>query len=84
MSGPIPRPGRGWKRYPNTGVFEHAPTGIRIHLHGLVWFPDGTIEDVSRWPVVKRWWWHNRCAGGKQRRGLMTYALELHSQRGAA
>lgn len=69
------KPGPGWRKL-GESVWEHANSGIRIHVGGLV---VGARIDFSAnsWPYSHYWRHHTRIAGGNAKRGLMTLALEL-------
>lgn len=70
-----PKPGPGW-RIRKSSVWQHEPSGLRIHLLGVVLGSD-IYALASEWPLSRRWDHHTRIAGGNQKRGLMTLALEL-------
>ena len=74
-----PKPGPGWRNIRDS-VWVHEPTGVRIHLIGLVLGPDFDIL-TNQWKKKKKWWDHTRIAGGNRKRGLMTLALELAERR---
>lgn len=63
-----------WWRAGEVPVWEHI-SGIRIHIHGLIRFTDGTHcvpeYDYERWMLAMR------LAGWKKRRALMAYAEML-------
>ena len=69
------RPGKGWKAYEQSPVWEHV-SGIRVHALGLCRLKDGTIIDGSRWPESNNLQKAVREQGGTNRRGLMVWGLE--------
>lgn len=70
-----PKPGSGWRNLRGS-VWQHEPSGVRIHLIGVVLSRDFDIL-ANLWPISRRWDHHTRIAGGNAKRGLMTLALEL-------
>ena len=67
------KPGRGWV---NVGgaVWDH-PSGIRLHVAGLLGLPSGEFLCANHWPESQA---ADRCvriAGGSRKRGLMIWAL---------
>jgi len=65
----VMRPGPGWKRLDGV-VWEHS-TGTRIHLGGMMRFPDGTTLPAYG---AKE---HERICGWNRKRGLMVWALNM-------
>lgn len=79
----ILRPGPGWTKL-SPAVYDHAPTGIRIHLHGIYRNPQSVIVDGDRWPESQRFNRFVRIAGGNRKRGTMLWALNHHREATAA
>ena len=77
----MPRIGPGWIRCdaptgsPPSPVWKHD-SGVRIHVGGMILFPDGRTLWRNRWPESKRIDWAIRVHGGNVRRGLMAVAME--------
>lgn len=63
-----------WWRGGGAPVWEHV-SGLRIHIHGLIRFTDGThcTPEYDR----ERWLLAMRLVGWKKRRALMAYAEML-------
>jgi hypothetical protein len=68
------RPGIGWKHVAGS-VWDHLPTGIRLHLLGMARLPDGRFVSANEWPTLMDSGEHIRIAGGNRKRGLMTWAM---------
>jgi len=67
------RPGAGWKHIAGP-VWDHLPSGVRVHVSGMCRLPWNDIvwgrswpesKDLDRWIVI---------AGGNVRRGCMMWA----------
>lgn len=70
------RPGPGWKNISGS-VWDHVPSGLRLHLMGMCRLPCGEVVRGREWPESRNL---DRCiaiAGGSVKRGCMVWALEL-------
>ena len=76
----ILRPGSGWSRAGAAPVYDHAPTGIRVHIFGVCRTPSGDVidgNDVRHYGHLSR---SIRIAGGNRKRGVMVWALNHHHE----
>ena len=77
------RPGPGWFQYKQTpAVWEHKPTGVRVHVAGLIrlaplhtmWMDKAPFRPLPQFLI--------KVNGGNRKRGLMAWAMiEHNSQR---
>lgn len=72
----IRKPGQGWQYVANS-VWLHEPSGIRLHLLGIVRFPSGKYKSTNEWPTSAIADGYIRMAGGNHKRGLMMWALAM-------
>lgn len=75
-------PGLGWTKPGIAPVYDHV-SGVRIHVAGHCQLPNGSIVVGTRWPESKSLSRFVRINGGNRRRGVMAWALQLHSRKDA-
>ena len=67
----VMRPGNGWRHLAGT-VYERND-GLRVHLGGLIRFPDGQYLSGNTWPESREMHLAIRI-NGNRKRGIMAWA----------
>lgn len=68
------QPGPGWHRIAGS-VWEHKPSGMRVHGFGYCRLPDGRWISGVQWPEIRRFGLSVNLTGSTKMRHVLVWAM---------